>query len=254
MARRTVSDLQQMKRAGKKIAAAVVYEFQMAKICDRAGADLLSVGDSLGRAFLGHESADDFRIDEMIPFARAVTRAAERAVVSVDMPTATCKGGPREVGKAARLLRAEVGADMTKVDIRQQEEELFDDVRAVVETGLAVYPQIGFPAGAASTGLHGDPADRAHILKWAHALEDAGASMIDLTSVTPELYAQVCKELRIPVIGGQTGPEADGRIYVSYSLVGYQAAALELTGQPSAARFIYDIAKKAIDGVHAGKW
>jgi 3-methyl-2-oxobutanoate hydroxymethyltransferase len=253
MARLTVSDLHQMKREGKKIAAAVVYEFQMAKICDRAGADLLSVGDSLGRVFLGQESVDDFRIDEMIPFAKAVTRAAERAVVSVDMPTATCKAGPTQVAKAAQRIKQEVGADMTKVDIRQQEEELFDDVRAVIETGLAVYPQIGFPAGAASTGLHGSPADRDHILKWAHALQDAGASIIDLTSVTAEIYAEVCKTLRIPVIGGQTGPEADGRIYVSYSLVGYQAAAVDRTGA-SAARFIFDIAKKAIDGVHAGKW
>jgi 3-methyl-2-oxobutanoate hydroxymethyltransferase len=253
MARLAVADLQQMKRDGKKIAAAVVYEFQMAKICDRAGADLLSVGDSLGRVFLGQENVDDFRIDEMIPFARAVTRAATRAVVSVDMPTATCKAGPKEVARAARRIKEEVGADMTKVDIREQEEELFDDVRAVIETGLAVYPQVGFPVGAASTGLHGTPADRDHVLKWAHALQDAGAALLDLTSVTAAIYAEVCRSLRIPVIGGQTGPEADGRIYVSYSLVGYQAAALDRSGA-SAARFIYDIAKKAIDGVHAGKW
>ena len=253
MARLTVADLQQMKRDGKKIAATVVYEFQMAKICDRAGADLLSVGDSLGRVFLGQESVDDFRIDEMIPFARAVTRAATRAVVSVDMPTATCKAGPAGIARAARRIKEEVGADMTKVDIREQEEELFDDVRAVIETGLAVYPQVGFPAGAASTGLHGTAADRDHVLKWAHALQDAGAALLDLTSVTAEIYGEVCKSLRIPVIGGQTGPEADGRIYVSYSLVGYQAAALDRSGA-SAARFIYDIAKKAMDGVHAGKW
>ena len=252
MARLTVADLQEMKRDGKKIAAAVVYEFQMAKICDRAGADLLSVGDSLGRVFLGQESVDDFRIDEMIPFAKAVTRAATHAVVSVDMPTATCKAGPAAVARAARRIKEEVGADMTKVDIREQEEELFDDVRAVIETGLAVYPQVGFPAGAASTGLRGTPADRDHVLKWAHALQDAGAALLDLTSVTAEIYGEVCKSLRIPVIGGQTGPEADGRIYVSYSLVGYQAAALDRSGA-SAARFIYDIAKKAIDGVHAGK-
>ena len=250
----TVAGLQQMKRDGKKIAAAVVYDFQMAKICERAGADLLSVGDSLGRRFLGQARADDCSIDDMIPFAKAVVRAAERAIVSVDMPTATCKGGPKEVAKAARRIKDEVGAGMTKVDIREHEEELFDDVHAVIETGLAVYPQLGFPAGPASTGLHGTVADHDHILKWAHALEDTGASMIDLTSVTSEIYAEVCKSLRIPVIGGQTGPEADGKIYVSYSLVGYEAAALGRTDRPSAAQFIYDIAKKAMDSVHSGKW
>jgi len=252
MAKLTVGDLQQMKLNGQKIAAAVVYEFQMAKICERAGADLLSVGDSVGRRFLGQDSSDEFMIDEMIPFAKAVVRAAERAVVSVDLPTATCKGRRAEVTKAARRIKDEVRADMTKIDIRQQEEELFDDVRAVIETGLAAYPQIGFPAGRAPSSIHGSPADRDHILKWAHALEDAGASLIDLTSVTTEIYSEVCKSLRIPVIGGQTGPEADGHIYVSYSLVGYEAAAIDREGRPSAARFIYDITKKAIDGVHGG--
>ncbi|MNC95562.1 hypothetical protein D3C83_127140 [compost metagenome] len=64
----------------------------------------------------------------------------------------------------------------------------------------------------------------------------------------------MCGSLKIPVIGGQTGPEADGRIYVSYSIVGYQAAALDRAEQPSAAQFIYDIARKAIESVHAGKW
>ncbi|NIO10708.1 MAG: hypothetical protein GTO40_22980, partial [Deltaproteobacteria bacterium] len=193
-------------------------------------------------------------LEDMIPFAKAVVRAAKRAVVNVDLPTATCKGGPREVAKAARRLKDEVGADMTKVDIREQEEELFDDVQAVVDTGLAVYPQLGFPAGPASTGLHGTPADREHILKWAHKLEDAGAKMIDLTSVSIEIYTQVCKELKIPVIGGQTGPEADGRIYVSYSIAGYEARALDQAGGPSAAKTIFEIMKNGVDAIHSGQW
>lgn len=253
MAKLTIKDLQQMKRDGKKIAAAVVYEFQMAKICDRAGADLLSVGDSLGRVFLGLQNTDDFVIDDMIPFAKAVARAAERAVVNIDMPTATCNAGPKAVAAAALRIKNEVGADMTKVDIRQQEEALFDDVKAVIDTGLPVYPQIGFPAGAGST-IHGSKADHDHILKWALALENAGAALLDLTSVTPEIYADVCKSVRIPVIGGQTGPESDGRIYVSYGHVGYQAATIDRAGAPSTARFIFDQMKHAIDGVHSGSW
>lgn len=254
MARLTIQDLQQMKRDGKKIAATVVYDFQMTKICEKAGADLLSVGDSLGRRFLGQSGADDTTIEDMIPFAKAVVRARERAVVSVDMPTSTCNAGPLEVAKAARRIKDEVGADMTKVDLRQQEDKFFDDVRTVLDIGLPVYPQIGFPAGGGGGKLYGSAEDREHILKWAHALEDAGASMLDLTSVTPEIYAEVCQGLKIPVIGGQAGPEADGKIYVSYSLVGYQAADIGRTDKPSTARFIYDIAKGAIDNVHSGKW
>src|SRR3954471_23848469 len=70
--RLTVADLQEMKRQGKKIAAAVVYEYQMTRICEKAGVDLLSVGDSLGRNVLGHDHVDECTVDDMIPFARAV--------------------------------------------------------------------------------------------------------------------------------------------------------------------------------------
>ena len=253
MPKLSITDLQRMKREGKKIATFVVYEYQMAKICEAAGADFLSVGDSLGRTFLGYPHADDFTIDDMIPFAKAVVRARERAVVSVDMPTATCKAGPRAVAAAAMRIKNEVGADMTKVDIRQAEAELFNDVRAVIETGLAVYPQIGFPAGAGSV-IHDGPAERDHVLKWAHALEDAGAVALDLTSVSTEIYADVSQALKIPVLGGQCGPEADGRIYVSYGLVGYNAAAMNREQPPSTAKLIFELVRNAADNIHSGKW
>ena len=243
-----------MKKDGKKIAAGVVYEAQMTRIFERAGVDLLSVGDSLGRNFLGYEHANDHGIDEMLVFARAVTRTAKSAVVNVDMPTSVCEAGATEVLKAAKRIREEAGADLTKVDLREHEEELFDEVQAVIEAGLAAYPQIGFEFIQGGE-RHGSTADRDHILKWAHAVEDAGASMLDLTMVSPEIYGAVAKSLNIPVIGGQAGPEADGKIYVSYALVGYQAQTIDRKdGSPSAARFIYDIAQKAVDAVHAGSW
>ncbi len=254
MARRTVADLQQMKKDGKKIAAGVVYEAQMTRIFERAGVDLLSVGDSLGRAFLGYQSGSEHGIDETLVFGRAVTRTAQSAVVNIDMPTSVCEAGATAVLSAAKRIKEEAGADLTKVDLREHEEELFDEVQAVIEAGLAAYPQIGFEFIAGGE-RHGSAADHEHILKWAHAVEDAGASMLDLTMVSPEIYGDVAKSLRIPVIGGQAGPEADGKIYVSYALVGYQAQTIDRDdGRPSAARFMYDIAAKAVADVHAGTW
>ena len=136
MAKLTVADLQQMKRDGKKIAAAVVHDFQMAKICEMAGADILSVGDSVGQRFLAVPNSEDFTVADMIPFGKAVVRASERAVVSVDMPPDTCKGGATEIAKAARRIKDEVGAAMTKKDVRGREDSAFEDIRAVVESGL----------------------------------------------------------------------------------------------------------------------
>ena len=81
----TIPVLQQMKRDGKKIAAGVCYEAQMARMLERAGIDLLSVGDSLHRAFLGYTNPLDYKVEEMLTFAGAVARTAEHAAVSVDV-------------------------------------------------------------------------------------------------------------------------------------------------------------------------
>lgn len=246
----TIQTLHEMKRQRQRIVAAVVYESQMAQIMERAGADVLSVGDSLARAFLGHESDANFTVDEMIPFCRAVSRAARRAVVNCDMPGSAVTAGPRTAAEAARRLAGE-GAEMVKVDIREDMDGLFPAVLGVLESGvIPVYPQIGFTAW---WERHGGDAVRDMIVAKARALEDAGASMIDLTAVTPEVYAAASKAVRIPVIGGQAGPEADGKIYVSYALVGYQAALLDREDdRPSAARSFFEMGKQAFDNVRAG--
>ena len=145
MAMLTVEDLHEMKRNGQKIAAAVVYKYQMTKICEMAGVDVLSVGDSLGRNMLGHDHVDECAVDDMVPFARAVVGGRERAIVSVDMPTVPSAAGVEAVAAAAKRFKDEAGVDMVKIDIRTHEEELFDEVYAVQEVGLHAYPQIGFP-------------------------------------------------------------------------------------------------------------
>ena len=253
MARLSVADLRLMKRDGKKIAAGVVYEAQMTQLFEKAGVDLLSVGDSLSRNILGHAGPEDYTVEEMLVFGAAVARTAQRAVVNVDMPGRVTDAGPKEVERVSRLIK-ELGADTTKIDIRTREEELFDEIQAVIDAGLAVYPQIGFdyvPGG----DMHGSAEDRDHIVKWAKKLEEGGASMIDLTMVTHEVYEAASSSVSIPVIGGQTGPEADGKIYVGYALVGYAAALLDRADAPEgAAKLMYGRIEKAVADVHAGKW
>ncbi|HZT06452.1 MAG TPA: 3-methyl-2-oxobutanoate hydroxymethyltransferase [Chloroflexota bacterium] len=246
----TIQTLHEMKRQRQRIAAAVVYEAQMAQIMDRAGADVLSVGDSVSRTFLGIEDESEFTVEKMAPFCRAVARAAKRALVNCDMPGSAVNAGPKAAAEAARRLAGE-GAEMVKVDIREDMDRLFPVVLGVIDSGVVpVYPQIGFTAW---WERHGGDDVVDLITAKAKALEDAGAVMIDLTAVTAEVYEAASKAVRIPVIGGQSGPEADGKIYVSYSLVGYQAALLDKEdGGQTAARFIFDIGNKAIANVHAG--
>jgi 3-methyl-2-oxobutanoate hydroxymethyltransferase len=246
----TIQTLHEMKRQHQRIVAAVVYESQMAQIMERAGADVLSVGDSLSRAFLGNQDENEFTVNEMVLFCRAVTRAAKRALVNCDMPGSTVNAGPKAAAEAARRLAGE-GAELVKVDIREDMDELFPVVLGVIEAGVVpVYPQIGFVNW---WERNGGQAVRDLIVSKARALEEAGAAMIDLTAVDGEIYAAASQAVKIPVIGGQAGPEADGRIYVSYSLVGYQAALLDKEdGPPTAARFFFDTARDAFDNVRAG--
>ncbi len=145
MARLTIADLQQMKVDGRKIAAGVCYDAQMTRILEHAGVDLLSVGDSVSRTFLGMEDEDEFTLDAMLLFSKAVCRTAERAVVNVDMPTAVCNAGPKAVEEAAKRIKDELGADMTKVDIRTQEEALFEDVLAVIALAFPSTLRSGSP-------------------------------------------------------------------------------------------------------------
>jgi len=246
----TVQTLHEMKRNRQRIVAAVCYEHQMAQIMDRAGADVLSVGDSVSRAFLAMENEEDFTVDHQILFCRAVSKAAKRALVNCDIPLSAVNGGPKAAAEAARRVTGEAGAEMVKIDIREDMDGLYPVVQEVIRTGIPVYPQIGFVNWWERNG--GDQV-RDLIVSKAKALEDDGAVMIDLTAVDNAVYAAACEAVQIPVIGGQTGPEADGHIYVSYSLVGYQANLLEKDGAaPTAAKLIYELADQAFSNVRAG--
>lgn len=252
MARLTVADLQQMKRDGKKIAAAVIYDVPMLRIFERAGADVLSVGDSFAGYLLG-EKMDNVSVDDILLFARAVVPKAERAVMSVDLPIVVCDAGPADVLKAARRFKDEAGPDMAKIDIPSQFESLTDEVHAVIEAGLAAYCRVRYRPDRATAD--GSAAEHDHVMKVAHAVQEAGASLIDLYQGTPELYRDVAKSLDIPVIGGQwSTKEADGKIFVYPNLVGYRPDTIDKTDGRSASRFIYDIISPAVAEVHAAAW
>src|SRR5262245_9884389 len=113
-----------MKRAGQKIAAVVVYDYPMARIADRAGVDLISVGDSVGVNIWGQASEDDVTLDQMLLACKAVRRGATQAVVSCDVPSSST-----DLVAAARRLVGEGGADMVKVEASAKA------IRMIVDAG-----------------------------------------------------------------------------------------------------------------------
>ena len=158
MDRITVAALQQMKRERRKIVGVVVYDVQMARIADRAGVDIVSVGDSVGVNMWGHQSERDVTLDEMLLACKAVRRGVSRAVVSCDLPAAV-----DDAVAAARVLATEGGAVMVKVETDA------DTVQAIVGAGVAVWAQIGGQRAAQRAAGCGQRADQRAAGSWQRA-------------------------------------------------------------------------------------
>src|SRR5438105_1500940 len=215
MAKLTVTSLQQMKRDGQKIMAAVCYDYQLSKILDRAGVHLISAGDSVGYTNFGQLTRYGTTMDEMVIVSRAVARAAEHAVVNADLPFGPVQEGAKEAVRAAIRLIQEGEADMVKLDNAAAN---MDAVKAITNAGIPLWPQFGFsPQSSMAIGEFTARTDemvarrRDQIIHEAQELEAAGASLLDLTGVTQEIYGEVAKAVKIPVLGGQAGHVADGR-------------------------------------------
>jgi 3-methyl-2-oxobutanoate hydroxymethyltransferase len=195
-----------MKRDGEKIVGVVVYDYQLARIVDRAGVDIVSVGDSVGVNLWGQESEGDVTVDEMLLSCKAVRRGVTRAIVSCDIPSSST-----DLVTAARRLVAEGGADMVKVETSAE------SIRSIVDAGVAVWAQ-----------LSNADASLDDLVREATLLQRAGASLIDFRHSGPVAGLAVAGAVSIPVIGGLGGgPWLDGRVRAIVNAIGYTATALD---------------------------
>src|ERR1700689_3085671 len=226
----TIAALQQMKREGKKSIGVVAWDYQIARIADRAGVDFVSVGDSVGVNLWGRDDVLEVTLDEMLICCKAVRRGVERALVSCDMPYGPAQRGIEAALTAAVHLVKEGGADIIKVDAAA---EFPDVVRALTSAGVPVFAQFGLtPQTAAKFGIpysaqnslqavaSGEAADK--LVAEAKLLEDAGAALLDFTNSGAIAGAAVVKAVQIPVIGGfGGGPWLDGRVRLAHTAIGY---------------------------------
>ena len=232
----TVGALAQMKRAGRKIVSVVAWDFQLARIAERAGAEIVSVGDSVGMNLWGQENPLEITMDEMVIVARAVRRAVRRALVSVDLPFGPVQEGTGSTVRAAVRLAKEAGADMVKIDGAA---DFPDAVTAVVRAGIPVWAQFGITPqttlrhgvdyGSLFTPGAQVPARlRGELVADARRLEGAGAALLDFTNSGPEVGAEVTRSVSVPVLGGAGGgPWLDGRVRMGHAAIGYAASGLD---------------------------
>ena len=251
----TIPALQQMKRDGTKIVGVVAWDYQMAQIADRAGVDLVSVGDTVGVNLWGHSSPLEVTLDEMLVVCKAVRRGVTRALVSCDFPFGPLQTGTEAAVQAAVRLVKEGGADMVKLDAAAG---FPDAVRAIVRAGIPVFAQFGItpqtalkygiPYSAASApGAEAPPGMTARLVEDARRLEAAGASLLDFTNSGPVAGPSVVCAVAIPVVGGfGGGPWLDGRMRMAHAAIGYAAANLDAPAETYA-----NVARIAFDAISA---
>ena len=212
MERVTVAALQQMKREGRKIVGVVAYDYPTAQIADRAGVDLISVGDSVGANLWGQPTETEVTVEEILVACKAVSRGTKRALVSCDIPYGPVQAGTQAAVSAAVRLAQEGGAGMVKI-LGSPE-----TVGAIVRAGVPVFAEFH--------GGKGVPVGR--LVEEAKRLEAAGAALLDFRHSGPEAGAAVVKSVSIPVIGGLGGgPWLDGRVRLAHTAIGYGAKWLD---------------------------
>lgn len=211
-----------MKQRQEKISVLTAYDSAMAGLFDRAGIDILLVGDSVGMVVLGYENTLPVTLDDMLHHTKAVSRVVKRALVVSDMPFLTYQVTvPEAIRNAGRLLQ-EGGAAAVKIEGGQPVVEL---TRRLVEIGIPVMGHLGLtPQSVHQLGGYRMQArtDRAaaRLVEDARCLEEAGAFSIVLESIPEEVAATVSDALAIPTIGIGAGPHCDGQVLVSYDILG----------------------------------
>ena len=217
----TIPKLNIMHRKNKPITMITAYDYTSGLLCDKAGADILLVGDSVGMVVLGHDTTVPVTMDDMVHHIKAVRRATERPLIVGDMPFGSYLDPQSAAQNACRLIK-EGGCDAVKLEGGKN---MVSRVRAITENGMAVQGHIGLlPQHISSIGgyrVQGkNSVDAVRLLEDALALQEAGCFSIVLEMVPDEVAHAITLALDIPTIGIGAGPRTSGQVQVFHDVVG----------------------------------
>jgi 3-methyl-2-oxobutanoate hydroxymethyltransferase len=219
----TPVDVQAMKREGKRIAMLTAYDYPTALLEDRAGIEIILVGDSLGMTVLGYENTVSVTMDEMIHHTKAVTRGAKVALIIGDMPFMSYNTSERDAILNAGRFMKEGGADAVKLEGGVSVKET---VRAIVRAGIPVMGHLGLtPQTISMLGgfkVQGKDAQAAQkIIDDALSLEDAGAFSVLLEAIPAPVAKRITERLTVPTVGIGAGVHCDGQVLVVHDMLGF---------------------------------
>ncbi len=219
--RKSVKDIIDKKKSGNKISVITAYDYTMASLCDKAGVDILLVGDSAGMVMLGYENTIPVTMEQMILFTEAVSRARQNTLVVADMPFMSYQASISDaIANSGRLIKA--GADAIKLEGGRI---VTPTIQAIVETGIPVMGHIGFQPQTTTLNqgyrVQAKTKDAAiTLIEDAKALEEAGVFSIALEMVTSEVSKIISKSVSVPTIGIGSGSYCDGQVLVVHDVLG----------------------------------
>ena len=198
------------------------YDYTMAEIIDRAGIDVILVGDSASNVMAGNKTTLPITVEQMIYHGRSVMNGVERAMVVIDMPFGSYHASPKDaVNNAVKIMR-ETEADAVKLEGGK---EILKSVEAILSAGIPIVGHLGLMPQ--SINLYGSYALRAKeqgeadkLIEDARLLEEIGCSAIVLEKIPAEVAQKVTSELTIPTIGIGAGSYVDGQVLVIQDMLG----------------------------------
>lgn len=218
----TVNNILEMKKRGEKITMLTAYDFPLASLVDRAGIEIILIGDSVANVVLGLKSTPEVGMTEMIHHSKAVTRAVKRALVVGDMPFESYQINSRESVNNAKRFIEEAKCDAVKLEWFDRCLEVTEQI---IKSGIAVMGHVGLtPQTADKLGgfkVQGKDAESAKkLLKQAKALEKLGCFSIVFECIPDKIAEMITKELKIPTIGIGAGINCDGQVLVTHDMLG----------------------------------
>jgi 3-methyl-2-oxobutanoate hydroxymethyltransferase len=220
--KKTIHDFYATKKAGEKVTWLTAYDFPTAQFAQTAGLDMLLVGDSLGMCVYGYKGTVPVTMDQCIFHCEAVRRGAPDTFIVGDMPFMSYQiSDETAVFNAGRFLKeADVDAIKLEGGVR-----VASRIRAIADAGIVVVGHIGLtPQSSGALGGHkaqGRTArDAALVVEDARAVQDAGASMLLVEAVPPEVTEYIARSLTIPVFSIGAGKDCDGQLLIVSDLIG----------------------------------
>tara|TARA_B100001115_G_C15818464_1_gene406622 strand:- start:93 stop:908 length:816 start_codon:yes stop_codon:yes gene_type:complete len=218
----TTNTLNEMKSIGEKITMLTAYDFTLATIIDKAGVEVILVGDSASNVMAGHETTLPITLNEMIYHASSVVRATNRALVVVDLPFGTYQGNSKEALTSAIRIMKESGAHSVKIE---GGEEIKESIDRILSAGIPVMGHLGLtPQSIYKFGTYNvrakEEKEAKKLIKDAVLLEKSGCFALVLEKVPADLAKKVAESISIPVIGIGAGNNVDGQVLVLHDMIG----------------------------------